>query len=303
MRQKPLDLIVITILAVLNVVFALLPIHNLVIGIALALPLVFISPGYALTEALFHKRSLDASHRFLLSLGLSLVTDVLCGLILNLLPAGFKAGSWATLLGLLTAVLSLLATFLRKQEPANGRHPMRFHLPIYGGVLFGLAISIAVASILYAYIGVQQQPHPGFTQFWMLPSVQTGKKCAVRLGVNSFESTSVTYRIAMTINGTEVTSWPSILLAPQQEWNRVVSVTAATSVSVFIDARLYRLDKPGTLYREVRVTMSGCSTSQSAATNYPRLDNPYTSTFFAWFPDKPYNANIALQEITKGNEK
>src|ERR1700737_393008 len=77
MRLKNLDLMVTVIIAALKVVWALLSSHIPVIGIILALPLVFVLPGYTLTEALFHKRSLDVSHRLLLSLSLSLAIDVL----------------------------------------------------------------------------------------------------------------------------------------------------------------------------------------------------------------------------------
>src|SRR5690348_6500277 len=117
MRLKHLDLIVTEIIVVLNVAFVLLPSHNPVIGTILAWPLVLVLPGYMLTAALYHKRSLDASHRLLLTLGLSLAIDILSGLILNVLPAGLQATSWVTLLGLLTVVFSLLVAYLRKRAP------------------------------------------------------------------------------------------------------------------------------------------------------------------------------------------
>jgi len=68
----------------------------------------------------------------------------------------------------------------------------------------------------------------------------------------------------VTANGTQVTSWPSIILANQQEWDRLVSVTPATSGSILVDARLYRLDKPETVYREVHVTLPSCPTLRVA---------------------------------------
>src|SRR2546421_3393064 len=115
MRLKNLDLIVTITIAAINVVWTLLPSRTPVIGIILALPLVFVLPGYTLTGVMFHKRSLDASHRLLLSLGLSLAIDVLSGLILNLFPAGLQVGSWAMLLGLLATAFSLLLAYLRRE--------------------------------------------------------------------------------------------------------------------------------------------------------------------------------------------
>lgn len=266
MRLKNLDLIVTMIIAVLNVAGALLPSHPPVIGIILALPLVFVLPGYTLTEALFHKRSLDASHRLIFSLGLSLAIDILSGLILNLLPVGLQAISWAGLLGLLTAVFSLLAMYLRRGAPVNGTRSPRFRFSISSFVLFGLAIVVAALSILYAAIGVVQQPHTGFTQLWMLPAVQTGKSCAVRLGVRSFESTPVTYRITMTVKQAQATTWPSIALAPGQEWDRLVPIPPGATDNVSVEVQLYRLNKPQAVYRQVNVTLYRCPTSQITPT-------------------------------------
>src|SRR5437588_10406582 len=107
MRLKNLDLIAAVFIAALNVLWAVLPSRPPVIGIILALPLVLVLPGYTLTEALFRKRPLDAPNRLLFSLGLSLAIDIFCGFILNLLPTGLQAISWAVFLALLTAVLSL----------------------------------------------------------------------------------------------------------------------------------------------------------------------------------------------------
>src|SRR6266496_604679 len=117
MRLKNLDLIVTLIIVVLNVIWVLLPSHLPVIGIILSLPLVFVLPGYTLTEALFRKRLLETSHHLVLSIGLSLAIDLLGGLILNLLPIGLKGISWAVLLGLLTTIFSLLVGYLRRRTP------------------------------------------------------------------------------------------------------------------------------------------------------------------------------------------
>jgi uncharacterized membrane protein len=261
MHHKNLDLIAVITIAVLNVVWVLLHSSVPVVGIILALPLALVLPGYTLTEVLFRKRSLNAPERLVLSLGLSLAIDVLSGLFLNVLPVGLQATSWAVLLGLLTVVFSLLAVYLRRGVPASGTQSLRFRLSIYQGILFGLAISVAILSFFYIDVGVIQQPHPGFTQLWMLPEVQAGKSCDVRLGVRSFESTSVTYRITMTMNGAPAITWPSVVLAPQEEWDRLVPIPPTAAEEVYIEGQLYRLDKPAAVYREVHVTLHSCATS------------------------------------------
>jgi uncharacterized membrane protein len=301
MRLKNLDLLVTMIIAMLNLLWALFPSHPPVIGIILALPLVFVLPGYTLTEALFHKRSLDASHRLVFSLGLSLAIDVLSGLVLNLLPIGLQAISWAMFLGLLTAVFSLLAMYLRRGAlvnviqplrktwhpqgpPTAPLHPVPLHFqsfrPRYTTLVFGLAIVVAALAILFAVIGVILQPHPGFTQLWMLSAVQAGKRCAVRLGVHSFESTPVTYRITMTTEGVMVTSWPSVVLVPQEEWDRLVPITPTANGNVHVEAQLYRLDKPHAVYRQVNVTLHSCPRSHVTSSPYSSLASTYSGTIY-----------------------
>ncbi len=295
MRLKNLDLIVTLIIAVMNVIWILLPSHLPVIGIILSLPLVFVLPGYTLTEVLFRKRLLETSHRLVLSIGLSLAIDILGGLILNLLPVGLEGISWAMFLGLLTTIFSLLAAYLRRGTPMNGVRLPKLRLTLYEGILFGLAVLVIALSILYDATGLAQQPHPGFTQLWMLPAAQPGKSCAVQLGVRSFESTSVTYRITMTMNGTPVTTWPAVVLAPQEEWDRLVPILPTAADAVSIEGRLYRLDKPQAVYREVHVTLYSCPTSKVAPTSYPVLASIYSGTI----QDISMNlsSNLYLQEI------
>ncbi len=276
MRQHYLDLIAAVIIAALNVLWVLLPGHTPVIGIILALPLVFLLPGYALTEVLFHKQALGASHRLVLSLGLSLAIDVLGGLILNMLPAGLQATSWAALLGLLTAAFSLPAAFLRRGTvSSHNARPLRFRFIMPGCILFGLAATVAIFSLLYAVIGAAQQPYPGFTQLWMVPVAQPGENCTVRLGVRSFESAPTTYRIVMTINGAQMTTWPSVVLLPQGEWDRVEPITSGGAGSVSVGVQLYRFDRPGSVYRQVHYTFHKCGTSRVMPSSYPVLAGAY----------------------------
>jgi len=47
---------------------------------------------------------------------------------------------------------------------------------------------------------------------------------------------------------------PSVVLAPQGEWDRLVPVTLTAAGNAYIEVRLYRLDRPETVYREVHVT-------------------------------------------------
>lgn len=263
MRLKHLDLILATTIAAMNVIWALLPGYSPVIGIVLALPLVFVLPGYTLTQALFHKRTLDVVHRFILSLGLTLSIDILSGFILNVTPIGLRAISWAVFLGLLTTLFSLWVAYLRQRAGSNVSSPHWLRLGMREYVLLGLAAIVVFLSVRYTATGVTQEPHPGFTQFWMLPSSQANNSCAILIGVQSFELTPTMYRIVVTINGAQADTWPSIALTPQGEWNRSVLIKSeATTGSMYIEARLYRSDEPDIVYRNVHLTLHSSGDSK-----------------------------------------
>ncbi|HYU76016.1 MAG TPA: DUF1616 domain-containing protein [Ktedonobacteraceae bacterium] len=301
MRLKNLDLIGTMLIAVLNVVWALLPRQVPGVGIILALPLVFVLPGYILSEVLFHKHSFNFSSRLLLSLGLSLTIDVMSGFILNMLPGGLQALSWAVLLGLLTAAFSVGAAYLRRSSPGNRVRQPRFRFNLSGYMLFGLAMIVAIFSVLYALTGAGQQPYPGFTQLWMLPIVQTGKTCSVRLGVHNFETTPVTYRITMSVNGDQVTSWPAVLLASQGEWEHRIPIAPRTTDTVHVEAQLYRLDKPQVVYRSVDSTLYSCATTQVTPTGYPVLAKAYTGTMYDIVANR--KTSISLTGLQQSQEK
>src|SRR5436305_14171905 len=101
MRIKNRDLITAILVVVINVAWIQIPNRPVIAGIIFALPLIFILPGYMLTQTLFRKRSpgqsLDSSSNLIarpslnieqpvgradqivLILALSLPTDVLLG--------------------------------------------------------------------------------------------------------------------------------------------------------------------------------------------------------------------------------
>lgn len=254
MRLKNADLIVIVVIAALNIVWVLLSAHSTIIGIILALPLVFVLPGYAVTEALAYNRSLSVTYRALLSLGLSLAIDILSGFVLNMFSVGLRALSWVVLLGLLIVVFSLLVAYLRRKSSADERRLLAFRFRIYDYLLAGLALLMVVLSLQYSATSVEQPPHAGFTQLWMLPP-QTTKNCTVRLGVRSFESTSTTYHIMMKENGIQVGIWSPIVLTPQEEWDHVVTIPTLSASSVSVEVSLYKADRPEKVYREVHLVL------------------------------------------------
>lgn len=277
MRFKNLDLIIIIFIVALNVAWTQIPIHLIIVGILLALPLILFLPGYALTQTLFRRRAIaqtldtastparpadlkmghpvGRSDQIVLSLGLSMAIDVLVGFVLNILPVGLTALSWILSLGLIATVFALLAAFLRRKESLKDTTKPRVRITIQDCLLLILAL-LVVASALWLSVIRPLQPQPSFTQFWILPTNQANKTCEVSLGVQSFETGSETYRVVIAVNNAQTNAWPSVVLSPQQKWVQDVSIKpgATTSDSLYIEARLYRTEKPDTVYRNVHLT-------------------------------------------------
>jgi len=294
---RNVDLIGAMCFALLDIGWALFSDRPLLVGALLAIPLVFILPGYTLTRALFHRRPADAlsasSNGLILqprlkigqpfgavdliifSLGLSLVIDVVTGLLLNLVPVGLQWQSWTFSLGLVTAVFALLAYARDKSAHVQGKPAHVWHIPLKEYALLGSALVVVALSLWLAIIRPPQS-QAGFTQFWMLSSTQANNSCTVLIGVHSFESAPTTYRVQVMSDGTQVALWPSIMLTTQQEWDRVLPVSPAVGGSTVVDAQLYRLDQPGVIYREVHVTLRSCGILQTVREESNTTTTPET---------------------------
>ncbi len=286
MRFKNLDLIAALVLAVLNVVWVQLPDRPWIIGLLLGLPLVLYLPGYTLTQALFRKRpaeqkpqhaparpksfeqepktaplrlghAIGKADQLILSLGLSLAIDILVGFVLSIFSIQLEALSWTFALGLLIALCASLALFIRRHVNAETTTSVRapqLRLTWLDAAFLLLALCITLNAVWLA-VNRPPVPQPSFTQFWMLPANSPSKICAVSLGVQNFETTSLTYSVAMTVNNVAVTpSWPKIVLTPQQKWVQQVPITPEAQNDLHVEAQLFRTDQPHTAYRDVHLT-------------------------------------------------
>lgn len=259
MRLRNLDLFLALGIAVLNVVWAIVAttagLANLTaISTILALPLIFVLPGYTLTEALFKNHALEIVQLLVFTIALSLAVSILSGFALNLLPTGLHTLPWAVWLGTFTAIFALIAYFRRRAQPLDAQ-PWKSPFRLSTSLLSGLAILVMVLSVVYSVIGAEQQSHQAFTNLWLLPTTQAGNTCAVSFGVQSFEAAPVNYHIVVTINNAPTASWPSILLAPKQQWTHVEPITVTGGTLLVVQVQLYRANQPQVVYRHVDLTL------------------------------------------------
>jgi uncharacterized membrane protein len=219
-----------------------------VIRIALALALILFLPGYGLTAVLFPRQALDLPARLLLSVGLSLTTTALSGLILHMTPAGISLHNpWIILLIGGPAVLGLYS--LIREVIQTSRTSTSSHIGFTSRqvLLFLLAAAITVTALTVARMPTSPKNLVGYTLFW----VQAGNvPDRLEVGVQSEEFKTTEFQIRFEIK--DVThDGPIFKLTPGQTWNYSLQLNGEDLAGQPVTVLLYRLDKPNTVYRRV----------------------------------------------------
>ena len=280
MRFKNFDLVGVTLVIIVNLAWIQVPQRPWFIGIVLAVPLTFMLPGYAITQAIFPKKPSTQANTlilkpqlnlgqpigpvdyFTLGLGLSMAIDVLVGFILNVFPIGLQAQSWTISLGSITFIFVLIAFYQRRKDKVKSIEISKLPIAGYQYLLFGLAILLVIFAVGIALVRPPATQNY-FTQFWMLSSSHTTASCAVDVGVQNFEAGTKTYKVIVTVNNTPLQVWNAVNLAPKEKWERIVSIQTVSN-NAYVEAKLYNLDRPEVVYREVHMTLNNSQGSNNA---------------------------------------
>ncbi len=244
------DLLVMEIFAIAAVAAAVASGERAAVLPLLALPLVFVVPGYALTAMLFPKRIFGYPELIGYSLGLSLVADILGGLVINATPRGLDAASWTLWLGSVTLCSSIIAA-VRRPRDLPGWSPFRLNLSVAQGLMLGLSIVVAVGAIVIARDRATQSSSR-FTELWVLPA-QAVDSNAIQFGVRNLESARMEYRLEVQAGKDLVYTAPLDLL-PGETWTRAMALQIPRNE---VKVLLYRADNPAQVYREVVLRSNG----------------------------------------------
>jgi len=229
----------------------LLPLSEL--RVVFALPLTLFLPGYAIVAVTFARRRLERAQMLLLSLGLSLATLALGAILLNYMPGGIRAGSWALLLVLVVIAASRGAA-LRRPRPTTTKlgiprlSPRRAEL----GLLAGGALAV-LAAFLLAFMPLSAENAIGYTEMWIKP-FSNESRAGVKIGVGNREQSDAEYRLRVHIGpeGEETVVYRDIALAPGQTQVRVVPIeTPSSGQPTPVVAVLVMADSPTRPYRRV----------------------------------------------------
>lgn len=149
-----------------------------------AAPLAFFLPGYAIASAAFARRPLARPKLLLLSVGLSLAVLALGALILNYVPGGIRAGSWALLLILVVLGASRAAAIARPAGDSSSLPRPRFSPKRGEAALLGAGMVAGIAAIVLAFQPMSAKDAVGYSEMWIQP-FDGNRSSGVQIGVGN----------------------------------------------------------------------------------------------------------------------
>lgn len=250
MSHKSHDLALVAFLTPCAAAIALSDVGSEALRALVALPLVLLFPGYALTAATFPGAQLSRSERWLCASGMSLCIVALGALLINLTPWGITPVSWVGLLGGITLIGCAVAWLRRQRLEAENEPtmPIKFQFGFSASqvAMLALALVVTVGALALARYSAEQRYVPGVTQLWMLPAAHSS---TLQLGIRSDEQTTTVYRLRLMHEGTLLHEWASISLQPGQRWQEQITVPEAGKNALV--AQLFVEQDSTTPYREV----------------------------------------------------
>ncbi|MEE8370159.1 MAG: DUF1616 domain-containing protein, partial [Dehalococcoidia bacterium] len=211
------------------------------VRIALMLPLVFFTPGYALVSALYPGRAdLSPLERLAISFAVSLAILPLIALALNYSPWGVRWEPLMAFVSLLVVVASALGLLHRRYGRPPGERfapSLRLNLPravTVRGVLRGTAFVVVIAPltvvavVLLVILAGQRAGDAPHTEFYLLGSdgrpdslprtLMVGENVSLIIGITNREAEEEWYAITASIGGSPVQEISGVRLAPGQSW-------------------------------------------------------------------------------------
>ncbi|MFT3894563.1 MAG: DUF1616 domain-containing protein [Anaerolineales bacterium] len=219
------------------------------VRVLFAIALVTILPGYALTTAIFINTPLGILEKFAFSCGFSLGIVSLGGILLNFTHWGIQSVSWVILLGGISLIASVVAIVRMQRAKEIDLSVTQIPLRLRQVVLMALAVVIFGGVYVFARHGAASQSLPSTTRIWILWTDDSHTEAV--LGIQNQENVPMQYQLQLSTLQGQVQEWTPIALAPGATWEVHYMVPNNVAESDFFKATLYKLDDPGTVYREV----------------------------------------------------
>jgi uncharacterized membrane protein len=216
----------------------------------MTLPVLFFLPGWVLVRTVHRPAELEGVERGLLVMGLSVVSLICLGLILDLIGPGLTAGAWVVGLAALLLPLEAVATWRdRPRTAANGRlatrpRPAAWRPPPITLAVIGACVILATGAIAWVGRAARDQVYPAFTQLWLVPS--QGATGRYDIGVHSVERTRANFALVLSRGHRVLATYRYDGLPPGQTWRLQWSDTTMTGSSGLepVQVRLLRDGRP-----------------------------------------------------------
>jgi hypothetical protein len=230
------------------------------VRLLVTLPVLLVLPGWVLVRAVYRPAELESVERWLLVMGLSVVSLICLGLILDLTGPGLSPVPWVAGLAILLAPMEAVATRRdRRRAPATGRLATRtrpaVRPPPITLAVIGTCVILAAGAIAWVGKSARSQVYPGFTQLWLIPS--HGPAGRYDIGVRSVEHARANFALVLSRGQHLLATYRYDGLPPGEtwkvQWNDTTGTTGSTDPAV-VHVRLLRDGRP---YRLVALS-SAC---------------------------------------------
>jgi len=244
MRLKvPKELLLLNAVTVL-LVLAITLFPSSALRFILGVPFLLFAPGYALIAALFpRKKQIDTIERIAYSLGFSIATVPLIGLVLNYTPWGVRLYPVLISIAFFVLAMSAIAWYRWYRLPETERFQVTWRVTVPWKAEKGIdrtlsitlfaVIVIALGTFLYGILapGVGEK----FTEFYILGAegkaadypkeLTLGKADSVTVGLINREQTTARYKVMVTLDGEKIGETGEVPLNHDEKWEQVVTFT------------------------------------------------------------------------------
>jgi uncharacterized membrane protein len=260
MRLKvPKELLLLNAVTVL-LVLAITLLPSSALRFILGVPFLLFAPGYALIAALFpRKKQIDTIERIAYSLGFSVATVALIGLVLNYTPWGVRLYPVLISIAFFVLAMSVIAWYRWYRLPETERFQVTWRVTVPWKAEKGIdrtlsitlfaVIVIALGTFLYGILapGVGEK----FTEFYILGAegkaadypkdLTLGKADSVTVGLINREQTTARYKVMVTLDGEKIGETGEVPLNHDEKWEQVVTFTPhQTGADLKLEFLLFR---------------------------------------------------------------
>jgi uncharacterized membrane protein len=221
--------------ALVALAFVWSPAGGQIVAKMAAAALVIFVPGLAMISVLRRDQASSSVELATLAVGSSLSAMAIGGLLLDRLGVGLTAPAWAALLAVASTPLAVHLPRLLKRLRAVARSRPDARWLTSGWIrifaLVGLATLILFSAIEVARDSALNQPRPGFSELWLVPT-QEPDRTTLTIGVMNNEQRIVDYRVVVRMPRGVMADWASIELQPGKVWTETVDGILGADVPI-----------------------------------------------------------------------